>query len=118
MNGSRWDVTTHLLKHYHKHLLTQTKTQSDGQTNLNIDASTGKLCAFRCSDVVARQQIVRYIQIAHQPFGFAENSHFVDMIRKSFQPCYEPISRSIIRRDIMTDYAKCRTDLIAFFKKL
>jgi hypothetical protein len=110
--------TGHLNRHFKACLKKVGQTLGAGvQTQLNF-AADGTVSTWVYNPQVAHEEIIKYIVSEDLPIMMGESPNFKNMIQRAFCPQYQPISRTTIKSDLMSQYRKHLVVLKESFKKV
>jgi hypothetical protein len=110
--------TGHLNRHFKACLKKLGQTLGAGvQTQLNF-AADGTVSTWVYNPQVAREEIIKYIVSEDLPIMMGESPNFKNLIQCAFCPQYQPISRTTIKSDLMSQYRKHLAALKENFKKV
>jgi hypothetical protein len=110
--------TGHLNRHFKACLKKAGKTfGASMQTQLNSVAD-GTVSTWVYNPQLAREEIIKYIVSEDLPIMMGESPNFKNLIQRAFFPQYQPVSRTTIKSDLMSQYHKQLAVLKENFKKV
>ena len=118
MSADSTGGTGHLNRHYRACLKKAGQTFGTGvQTQLNF-AADGTVSTWVYNPQLAREEIIKYIVSEDLPIMMGESPNFKNLIQRAFCPQYQPVSRTTIKSDLMSQYHKQLAVLKENFKKV
>ena len=71
-----------------------------------------------CNADLCRQMTTQCVIQSATPFGTFENPHITNLIQKTLQPRYHPVSRQTLRRDTLAAWHKAKNETREMFATL